>query len=392
MLDPLPRVVDVMHRGLEDGLHIGAAIYVSVKGKEVAELVFAEAEPGRLLTHEASCPWLSAGKPQTAAAIAWLWERKLLKLDDPVVKFWPEFAQGDSAKSSITIRHCLTHMAGLRAAISAWTRQSEPEILETLADAKIETGWTVGKSAGYHVAATWYVLGKVIEVVSTKPAAEFLREMIWKPVGMTGTRLTFSDTEWDETAPRRMVMHDTSKSYIIRGAEGAPSAGTTAEASEENLQRNPPVPLTWEMRDTWKVSRPGSGIRGPIRDLGRFYEWMGGYAEPASNVLGVGTRAALSAKHRVGILDQTFRAKVDWGLGFVMESSHYGQGMVPYQFGPHASPRTFGHAGNQSSMGLCDPEHGLVVAFVFNGMCGDPRHDKRARETLAAVYEDLGLV
>ncbi len=65
--------------------------------------------------------------------------------------------------------------------------------------------------------------------------------------------------------------------------------------------------------------------------------------------------------------------------------------MVPYQFGPHASPRAFGHGGNQSSVGMADPEHGLAVAIVWNGMCGDPRHDKRLRETLAAVYQDLEL-
>lgn len=392
MLDPLPKVVDVMHRGLEEGLHIGAAVYVSIRGREVAELVFAEAEPGRLLSHDASCPWLSAGKPQTAAGIAWLWEKKLLKLDDPVVKYIPDFARGDSAKSAITIRHCLTHMAGIRAALSAWTRQTEAEIFSTLADARIEPGWVVGKSAGYHVAATWYLLGKIIEVVSTRPVGDFLRDMLWKPLGMDGTSLIYTDDEWERIASRRMVMHDTSKSYVLGGGEGAPSAGTSAEVEHIAHERPQPVPISWDQRETYVLARPGSGVRGPVRDLGRFYEWMAGYYEPGSSVLGIGTRAALTARHRVGILDQTFRAKVDWGLGFVMESSHYGQGMVPYQFGPHASPRAFGHAGNQSSIGMCDPEYGLVVAFVFNGMCGDPRHDKRSRELLAAVYEDLGLV
>jgi CubicO group peptidase (beta-lactamase class C family) len=99
----------------------------------------------------------------------------------------------------------------------------------------------------------------------------------------------------------------------------------------------------------------------------------------------------MTARHRVGVTDQTFRAKVDWGLGFVLDSKHYNQGLIPYQFGPHASPRTFGHGGNQSSVALADPQHNLVIAIVWNGMPGDPRHDKRMRETVTAIYEDLEL-
>jgi hypothetical protein len=40
---------------------------------------------------------------------------------------------------------------------------------------------------------------------------------------------------------------------------------------------------------------------------------------------------------------------------------------------------------------MADPEHGLAVALVFNGMCGAARHDARQRAALAAIYEDLGL-
>jgi hypothetical protein len=54
--------------------------------------------------------------------------------------------------------------------------------------------------------------------------------------------------------------------------------------------------------------------------------------------------------------------------------------------------RAYGHGGNQSSLGMADPEHGLVVATVFNGMPGEEAHANRMRLLMAAVYEDLGLV
>lgn len=384
MSDALPQTLDVLLRGLEDGLHLGAALYVSLGGKEVSHIVLAEAEPGRLLTHDASIPWLSAGKPQTAAGIAWLWERKLIRLDQPVRFFLPTFTGG--GKDEITLRHCLTHTAGLRAAISAWTRQTQAQILETLSAASVELGWVPGKSAGYHVASTWYLLGAVIEAVTQKPLNEFLRTALWNPLGMSHTSLTFTEAEWEAMAGGRMVMHDTSKSHAIRS-----EAGTALRANS-----GVPTPMSWDGFETYTIPRPASGIRGSIRDLGTFYEFMladglAGSSASASPPLSHTTRAAMSARHRVGIVDQTFKAKIDTGLGFLCESSHYNQGAVPYQFGPYASPRTFGHGGNQSSVGMADPEHNLVVALAFNGMPGDPRHDKRLRESLAAIYQDLGL-
>ena len=60
-------------------------------------------------------------------------------------------------------------------------------------------------------------------------------------------------------------------------------------------------------------------------------------------------------------------------------------------YGPHASPRTFGHGGSQCCSAFADPEHGLAVAIVWNGRPGEQRHDRRLRETLTALYQDLGL-
>jgi CubicO group peptidase (beta-lactamase class C family) len=88
--------------------------------------------------------------------------------------------------------------------------------------------------------------------------------------------------------------------------------------------------------------------------------------------------------------DHTFRQKIDWGLGVILNSSHYGPG-IPYQFGAYASAETFGHGGSQSSTGFCDPARGLVVGMVFNGCPGEAAHDRRLRGALRALYEDLGL-
>ncbi len=41
---------------------------------------------------------------------------------------------------------------------------------------------------------------------------------------------------------------------------------------------------------------------------------------------------------------------------------------------------------------MCDPEHDLVIALVFNnGMAGEARHQRRVRAVLDAIFTDLGL-
>src|SRR5258706_11144317 len=101
---------------------------------------------------------------------------------------------------------------------------------------------------------------------------------------------------------------------------------------------------------------------------------------------------AMTARHRVNTLDKTFGAVIDWGLGFMINSGIYGKAETPYQFGPWASPRTFGHSGNQSSVGFADPEKGVVAVVMFNGMAGGARHQAPIRETLGAALEDLCFV
>ena len=103
------------------------------------------------------------------------------------------------------------------------------------------------------------------------------------------------------------------------------------------------------------------------------------------------TVEALTTRHTVGLLDRTLRRERSTvGSVWSIDSKHHGPGAD--WFGRHCSPRTFGHGGYVSSLGFADPEHGLVVALVFNGMTDQERHDARMRATLDALYEDLGIV
>ena len=357
----LPRTVAAVTQGMADGLHLGAQLYVSHGGATVADLAVGEARPGVAMRPDTLMPWFSSTKPLVAVAVAQCWERALLDLDDPVARHVPEFGVG--GKTRVTIRHVLTHTAGFRWAdrfgkIDGPFAVSWEETLARIVAAPLETGWEPGRTAGYHPTSGMFVLAEIVRRVDGRPFARYVREAICEPLGMHDTWVGVPPERWRTYGDRIGLMH--------------------------NTETATPRPL--KRLDTEAVaarSVPGGGGRGPIRELGIFYEMLAGRGTRGGvRLLSPQAVEALTARHRVGMMDRTFGIVIDWGLGFMIDAM---------MFGRHCSPRTFGHGGAQSSVGFCDPEHGLVVAAVTNGMPGRARHYPRFEAIANAIYEDLGL-
>src|SRR4051812_10816547 len=101
----------------------------------------------------------SASKMVTAMVVHLCDERRLLHLDDPVAMYVPGF--GEHGKHRITIRHVLTHRAGIPnippqfADVGLLERPSE--ILSLLAQQKPR--WRAGTRLAYHALTGGFVLG-----------------------------------------------------------------------------------------------------------------------------------------------------------------------------------------------------------------------------------------
>jgi len=190
--------------------------------------------------------WIfSAGKPYTAMLVHLLAERGELALDDPVSRWWPEFAQ--HGKGGITIRHVLQHRAGLPTAgsflgdalaIADWDRSVR----------RIERAhprWPAGEVPAYEILTFGFILGELVRRVTGVPVAELLRTEILEPLGVGDTYLGLPDSAWSRHVPLR-----------IRGPLGLPAQVVL------NQQR------------TRRAVIPSAGISTTARDLAAFYDML----------------------------------------------------------------------------------------------------------------------
>lgn len=343
--------VALLENGLERGWHRGAQLYVSVAGKVVWDIAVGSARPEMLFC------WLSATKPVGAVALGQLYEQGRFDWDDPVARHLPAFAQ--HGKERITIRHLLTHTSGIPNLELDPARLTWSEILTQIC--AVTPTAPPGTVAAYNYATTWYLVAELVQRLDGRGYAEYVRQEIFLRAGMRDSWVGMPVAQYRAYGDRMGKLW--------------------------NTWRQPPAPQPWDNETTASLCQPGRGGYGPARELGRFYE-----ALLTDRLLQPAIRTELTRPQRVGMFDQTFRHIMDWGLGFLVNSNRYGEETVPYGFGRYASSQTFGHGGAQSSMAFCDPAHQLVVAWICDGMCGEPRHHQRNRAINTAIYEALGLI
>lgn len=359
-------------------LHIGVQLYIVHSGNVLVDAALGDARPGPLpvpLRPDTLMLWLSAGKPLTAAAIALLWEQGKLQLDDPIARYIPPFAQ--YGKDQVTIRHVLTHTAGLRGLYPGPVTTPWEESIASLCAGRMEPDWPPGTKAGYHPYTSWSLLGEIIRRIDGRSCADYVHQEICRPLGMNDTWLALTPAQQAAYGPRLGQLMVTTHGRL------ALSDLDTPERSAH--------------------CRPASSARGPIRELGYFYEMLLGRGQRRTatgqplgpRLLQEKTVAEMTRRQRTDMVDLSFKQKMDWGLGLLMNSAHYAPPNAPpghpYGYGPYAGRDAFGHGGAQSSLGMADPEHELVVGAHFNGCPGEPAHDRHNRAFFKALYEDLGL-
>ena len=356
------RTLKWVGEGVARGWHLGVQLFVARNEEILLDLGIGNAALGRPMDRGSIGLWFSSGKPVTAVALAQLIEAGRMGWNDTVSRWIPEF--GAHGKEVVTLGHILTHMGGFRTADSVPETTPWPETLSRICASPLEANAVPGETAAYHTHSSWSLLVEVIQRVTGEPFEDRIRRCVFGPAGMDDSSVRLSPIEFQGLEDRLSKMHMTDRG-----------------------QADPD--LFWNTPECAATLRPGAFLRGPIRDLGRFYQAL---LRDPSPLLRRETIELMTRRHRERKFDDTFKHVVDFGLGFIINSRRYGVETVPYGFGRHAGEKAFGHGGQQTSCAFADPENGLVVAWVFNGLPGVRIHHKRGRELNTAIYEDLGIV
>jgi len=289
----------VIRNAILQGLTPGAVVIVGHDGKVVYRKAFGSRsldptiEPMTLDTifDMASLTKVMA----TTSSVMRLVQLGQIKLNDPVARHIPEFAQ--NGKEEVTIRQLLTHYSGLRADLDLkqnWTGQEEAFRL-----ANAEKLISPPGSTFLYSDINFIVLGELVQRVSRLTLNVYAESFVFSPLGMSTTRylppqswfLRIAPTQKDERTGLmlRGVVHDPTARQMggVAGHAGLFStADDTAKFAQALLNGGAPVfsRLIVEKMTTpqqppnltvlrglgWDIDSPFSSNRGELLPVGSY--------------------------------------------------------------------------------------------------------------------------
>lgn len=170
----------------------------------------------------------SMGKQFTATAVMMLVEEGKIALDDKISKYFPDSLESwPESWNAITVRNLLTHTAGTTDYPKDFDFRRDYTEAELLKKAQaIPLAFAPGEKWSYSNIG-YVTLGILVGKVSGKFYGEFLQERIFKPLGMTSTRIiNEADIVPNRAAGYRMVKGEFKNQEWV-----SPSMNTTADGS-----------------------------------------------------------------------------------------------------------------------------------------------------------------
>lgn len=213
----LGAVDSVIERAIADGNIPGAVLVVGHNGKVIYRKAYGRRalEPRREpMTLDTIFDLASLTKVvATTTAVMQLIELGKVRLNDPVAKYVPEFAQ--NGKEDITIRQLLTHYSGLAPDLDLGTPWEGKQTAYQLA--AVTPPETTPGSGFVYSDINFIMLGELVEKVSGETLDAYTAQHIFTPLKMTHTRFVppaawrakIAPTQYDENEKMlRGVVHD----------------------------------------------------------------------------------------------------------------------------------------------------------------------------------------
>ena len=369
--DRLARIDHHFTNYIDKGLLTGYQLVIARDGKVAftSSQGLADREANRPVADDTIWRIFSMTKPITAVAAMILWEEGRFELHDPVAKFIPEFADTEVWRGGTWVKpvlepqseamemwHLFTHTAGLtygfmyqhpvdelyRKAGMEWGFPRDLDLAGVCSLlARQPLLFQPGTEWNYSVSLD--VLGRVIEVISGQRLADFLRERIFEPLGMSDTAFWCSPDRAERMSALYMAMPGS-------------LAATRADAADRGVYHEP------------NFDGGGGGLVSTTGDYVRFAEMLRRRGElDGRRILSPRTVEYMASNHLPGNVDLT-----GFGRPLFAETSYDGVGfglgmsvtLDPVAAKVPGSVGDFGWGGAASTWYMVDPVEDLTLTFM----------------------------
>jgi len=351
------RVVrEAIERMIAEGREIGVQVAAYIDGRLMIDTWAGIADPasGRLVDGNTLFNVFSVTKPVAAVAAHMQVDRGLLDYDTPIVKWWPEY--GAHGKENTTLRHILTHRAGV-------PQMPEGVTPETMCD----WGWMTtriaalkplaapGSKALYLSMTFGWLVGELVRRSDPQKRGfgRYVREEIALPLKANDLWIGISDA----VEPRIAKLTNASPPVPV---EYLPPLYPASMPPQVDL-----IPEVFERRDVRRAAIAGVGGIFTARSCARFWAMLaqGGELDGVrllseSLVQTFNTPRPNADEKDTVMFDIPLPLSI---AGFWLGGDHPPVAAAKY-------PRAICHPGAGNSIAWADPETRLAVAICHNRM------------------------
>ena len=337
----------------------GAAFSAFREGVLVVELWGGAAADGVPWTEDTRTVLFSGTKGVVATVLALLTARGLLDPDEPVARYWPQFAM--AGKENVPVSQVLSHTVGLP--------YVEPDLpmLDNEANAHALAAqrplWTPGTRVAYHALTYGYLATALARQVTGEDLGALVRTLLAEPYGLDlrlGTPPEVPVATLRRAPGYRIstFLQDAERRRIVeRMYRGLLDSGDSMNSPEYR-----------------GATLAAGGAVGTATAMARLYDLLRSGALVPPDVLARATRTWSEGIDAIN--DRPLR----FGLGFEL-ADPIGT------YGPaDADPGAFGHSGAGGGRHGAWPGRGVSFSFVTNELQAEDV-DKRAPALLAALHE-----
>ena len=358
---------------------LGASLCIVVDGRPVVDLWggFVDKEKTRAWNRDTLVNVYSTTKGLTAICAHRLIDQGKLDPDEPVARYWPEFAQ--AGKKDLPVRYLLSHRAGLPAVKAPLPEQAIFD-WNTMAAALAaqDPWWQPGTKHGYHALTFGWLVGEVVRRISGKGLGTYFREEIAEPlridchIGLDAKHDARTSNLYPAPLP------EPGQPNLFADAMKDPE-GATAKAF-----LNPPVLTKPGLVNTreWRAAELGAANGHTTgRALARLYGALARGGEiDGYRIVRPEALERFYAEQSYGPDQVLLQLPTRFSMGFMLSQPGA-------SFGPNR--KSFGHPGAGGSVGFADLQAKVGFGYTMNQMATGLLIDSRPAALIDAFYAAL---